>query len=278
MKEQAVNTSFTRSNIHIQPAIGLPFYAHGTGFNRTRKGQINLKTDIIKPFVEVIWGIRGVGEVVLYEQKFRIQENDIFFWLPGESHFRYAITEHWDNQWLCFDGPLAEAFMLSFKYPRVHHATAPFPREEFTKLQEIISDEDPCLIRCSAAQIMKILALATDSSVGVGSEKMVKQAVKIISSHLADPELNIEMLCEILHTSKSHFTRRFHELTGKTPGRYILDCRLELAMALLRGTDAQIKEVARRCGFPQPRTFTRFIQRAVQKTPLEVRKSPTRQV
>lgn len=47
-------------------------------------------------------------------------------------------------------------------------------------------------------------------------------------------------------------------------------------MSLLRGTDASVREVALRCGVAEPRTFTRFIKRAVGVSPLEVRKKKDR--
>ena len=43
-------------------------------------------------------------------------------------------------------------------------------------------------------------------------------------------------------------------------------------MSLLRGTNASVREVALRCGVAEPRTFTRFIKRAVGLSPLEMRK------
>ncbi len=267
------NEFFIRPNTHDKQTVALPFHPYSTGISIQKKGQKELSKDIIKPFVEVIWGLKGVGEIILYEQKFQIRENDVFFYLPGEAHLRYALSDLWKNRWLCFDGPFAEAFILAYKYPRIQHAAQKYPEKLFAELEQIISETDPFLIRRGSALIMDILAHAAgQNQQGTYSEKIAKQALEIISTRLADPAIGVEMLSEVLHVSKNRLTRLFREHTGKTPGRYILDCRLEQAQALLRGTDAPVKEVAARCGFAEPRTFTRFIRRALNCTPLECRR------
>lgn len=166
----------------------------------------------------------------------------------------------------------AQAFMLSYQYPRLQHALQPYPADRFAELKRNISEDDPFCVRKSAALIMEQLAFASGTNCAMGSGKIAKQALEIISAHLYDPYFDVGTLSESLHVSKNHLINLFREYTGKTPGRYILNNRLEQAMSLLRGTDASVREVALRCGFAEPRTFTRFIKRAVGLSPLEVRK------
>ncbi len=267
------NTSYTRSNLQIDQRVSLPFYPNGTGISTLEKGQKALSEAAIKSFVEIIWGLEGIGEVVLYEQKFQIHKNDVFFYLPGERHLRYALSKTWKLRWLCFDGPFAEAFLLSYRYPRLQHALQPYPAERFAELERIISENDSFLVRKSAALIMELLAYSAGTSCSSRGEKIAKQALELITIQLYDPFFNVDSLSESLHISKNRLINLFREYTGKTPGRYILDCRLEQAVALLHGTDAPVREVALRCGFSESRTFTRFIKRALGATPLEVRKN-----
>ena len=270
------STSYTRSNPQVLQNVALPFYPRGTGIATLKKGQKTLSEATIIPFVEVMWGLEGIGEVVLYEQKFQIRENDVFFYLPGERHSRYALSGTWKWRWLCFDGLFAQAFMLSYQYPRFQHALQPYPADRFAELERNISEDDPFCVRKSAALIMELLAFVSGTNGAMGSGKIAKQALEIISAHLYDPYFDVGTLSESLHVSKNHLINLFREYTGKTPGRYILNNRLEQAMSLLRGTDAPVREVALRCGFAEPRTFTRFIKRALGVSPLEVRKKKDR--
>lgn len=270
------STSYTRSNPQVLQNVALPFYPRGTGIATLKKGQKTLSEATIIPFVEVMWRLEGIGEVVLYEQKFQIRENDVFFYLPGERHSRYALFGTWKWRWLCFDGLFAQAFMLSYQYPRFQHALQPYPADRFAELERFICEDDPFCVRKAAGLIMDLLAYASGTNGVMGSGKIAKQALEIISAHLYDPYFDVGTLSESLHVSKNHLINLFREYTGKTPGRYILNNRLEQAMSLLRGTDAPVREVALRCGFAEPRTFTRFIKRALGVSPLEVRKKKDR--
>ena len=48
--------------------------------------------------------------------------------------------------------------------------------------------------------------------------------------------VDVQFLCDCLNISKSKLTRLFNQEIGISPGRYILNCRLEQAQALLTGT------------------------------------------
>lgn len=55
-------------------------------------------------------------------------------------------------------------------------------------------------------------------------------------------------------------------------GNYIRDVRFGNALALLRGSDMPVKDVARRCGYTELTSFSRMIRRATGMGPAEVRK------
>jgi transcriptional regulator GlxA family with amidase domain len=71
--------------------------------------------------------------------------------------------------------------------------------------------------------------------------------------HLADP-LSVEALATRAHMSPRTFARRFREVTGATPHRWLLGQRVGHAQRLLeRGVP--VEEVARRCGFGSAATL-----------------------
>lgn len=69
-----------------------------------------------------------------------------------------------------------------------------------------------------------------------------------IDAHVAQP-LTVEHLAGRAHLSPRTFARRFRDVTGTTPHRYVLGRRLALAERLLETTDLGVDAVAARAGF-----------------------------
>ncbi len=265
-------TMYYRSDIKALPSVPMSFYAYGTGIFELIGREETRKLSAINPFVELMFGLDGIGEIVLFGQPFQIHPGDSFFYLPGEDHLVRSLSERWLVRWVCFDGPLAEAVMLSCRYPRFRRLATPPPERLFAELEHNIGDDDPVQVRRMAAVILEILAYADGSAGGVRSEVLIKRCTEFIIAHLSDPQLDVGMLCDELKAARSTLTQIFSEQMGCAPGRYIRDSRLARGIALLHGTSLPVTEVARRCGFAEARSFSRFIRRSVNLSPLELRK------
>lgn len=258
-------------NKHL--SVSLPIYAYSTGVF-TRDGAFsNEKLGALTPFVELVWGLEGIGEVGLYGQSFRIEPGDVFYYLPGEDHSKRALSRKWRMRWLCFDGPFAQAIMLSYNYPRLQRARSEYPEALFAEIERRITVTDPFDLRRLAALVMEALAYAGGTVPdGPHSQRTVKRAVEFILANLDNPQLGVGLLCRALSVPPSTLNLVFREELGKTPGRFILDRRLEQAQSLLLGTDLPVKKVAEQCGFSDAQTFTRFVKRSVRLTPRQLRR------
>lgn len=60
--------------------------------------------------------------------------------------------------------------------------------------------------------------------------------------------ITVREMAERVGMSEYHFAREFKRSLGLTPRQYLTQCRLEEARRLLRTTDLQVSEVARRVG------------------------------
>jgi transcriptional regulator GlxA family with amidase domain len=63
----------------------------------------------------------------------------------------------------------------------------------------------------------------------------------------------------------------FKSVTKKSAMEYLRDYRLQVANALLSGTDSPVGEIAERCGFESPNYFSRCYKRYYGKSPREGR-------
>lgn len=91
-----------------------------------------------------------------------------------------------------------------------------------------------------------------------------------------DQDLEVETLAAHATMSKRNFTRRFKELTGLSPARWVLGRRLDHARQLLETTNWSIARIAESCGFGSPVTFRQNFVAAYATTPTSYRSRFTR--
>ncbi len=92
-----------------------------------------------------------------------------------------------------------------------------------------------------------------------------------IADHL-DADLSVAALAQRSFMSQRNFARVFTAEVGRTPAAYVESLRLERARTLLESTDAQLEEVAARCGFGTVETLRRSFGRRLDVSPSEYRK------
>ena len=93
-----------------------------------------------------------------------------------------------------------------------------------------------------------------------------------IDANLAEP-LRLEALAARASVSRAHFARRFRQLTGLSPHRYLTQRRIEKAKALLRDTRRDLADIALDVGFGNQSHFTQVFHQLTGKTPSQWRRS-----
>jgi len=95
---------------------------------------------------------------------------------------------------------------------------------------------------------------------------------EIIQSNIYE-DLNLSDLAFFSGLSLSSFKRKFNELYGMSPTKYIIGKRLEKAKNLLIESDTRISEIAYSCGFNDTGYFSKSFIRAFQYSPSNYRKT-----
>ena len=93
-----------------------------------------------------------------------------------------------------------------------------------------------------------------------------RRAKEMLSAHLGKNVLLAE-LAAACRLSVSHFARAFRQTTGVTPHQWLIQCRVERAMELMRDCDRELSDIALVCGFADQSHFTRIFARAVGLPP-----------
>jgi AraC-like DNA-binding protein len=122
-------------------------------------------------------------------------------------------------------------------------------------------------------QMLREDNLPAGASLSGQAEDVVRSAVQWIDAY---PERcwSIGELAGKSGYSRTHFSRVFKQLTGRSPQQYHIDARMDRAQALLRETDLSITEISRRLGYRSVYHFSKQFRRQTGAPPSDVRTTP----
>jgi transcriptional regulator GlxA family with amidase domain len=102
-----------------------------------------------------------------------------------------------------------------------------------------------------------------------------RRVVDLFHKHL-DGDVKLETLADECGLSVSHFARSFRRSFGTSAHRYLILKRIELAKALLSGTNKSLAEIAVQTGFSDQAALTRTFANAVGAPPAKWRREHVR--
>lgn len=103
----------------------------------------------------------------------------------------------------------------------------------------------------------------------------LNNAIEYIENNL-DSTIEIDEIAKVAFTSRYHFQRMFHVLTGFTLGEYVRNRRLTLAAEELTSKDAKVTDVAMKYGYESLDAFIKAFQRLHGVTPSKIKKGNVR--
>lgn len=149
---------------------------------------------------------------------------------------------------LKIDAFIAKPFDSSILYSRVKQLLA--AKEQLVKRTRIEQLTVPAIEKAESAD-EKFLALIT----------------KTVEDRIADPGLNVSVLCELTQVTQKQLYRKIKQLTGLTTVEYIKSIRMKKAAVLLSNKNFTVAEAMYMVGFSNHSYFARCFYSAFGKTP-----------
>jgi AraC-like DNA-binding protein len=225
-----------------------------------------------KNFVELFWGIKGIGRFFIDGVWKNMNQSSVCFFMPNNEHRLECISEEWEYRWLTLDGPLCEKIVNELGLRQTPTSSIKCPETLFAKLANEIKDHSIRGRRTASATAYAILteACATPES-SESTERLVPQCVDLIEANFQKNELNVNWLADRLKINRSSLSRVFHEKSGITIIDYIISCRMQHALFLLKETEMTIAELGEECGYPHPDYFSKAFKKNMGKSPRDFR-------
>ncbi len=263
----------SRPDPYHLPELKLPFYIRAVGYHEAEFGWSECKDGSLKNFVQIFWGISGVGEIWLNGRFVFLRPGEMLYLLPWEDHhYRvHSRNERWCYYWLKFDGPLAGEIMLSYGYGRGGFHAGECPIRLFRELELLLFHFSFDTQRRAAAVGLELLGRAggvPEERRGVLSERFVA----LVHDRFSSPAVSVDQLARELGVHRTTLNAVCKRELGTAPGRYLNSIRLQHALSLLRETGYSVKELAWNSGFRNMSYFCRQIRNSTGCSPSEYRR------
>jgi AraC-like DNA-binding protein len=83
--------------------------------------------------------------------------------------------------------------------------------------------------------------------------------------------IGVADMARVARLSRYHFSRKFGNAQGESPGRFLTRLRLDEAVRLLSRGESSVKDVAEQCGYPDANYFCKVFRRSFGVSPGSMR-------
>lgn len=89
------------------------------------------------------------------------------------------------------------------------------------------------------------------------SDAMIKKVMEFVEKHIDNADIDIDQMAQYAAVSRSQLNHKLKQLMGVTPSEMIREARIKRACMLLRESNLTVNEIAYRCGFSDPKYFSK---------------------
>ena len=102
-------------------------------------------------------------------------------------------------------------------------------------------------------------------------EAFMTRVMAYIEQHIGDPEANIDDMAAEAAVSRSGLIRKLKSIVGQTPANFLREARIKRAGQLLASTAAPVADIAYKCGFTEPKYFSKIFRASTGMSPSDYR-------
>ncbi|MBQ8464221.1 MAG: helix-turn-helix domain-containing protein [Prevotella sp.] len=101
------------------------------------------------------------------------------------------------------------------------------------------------------------------------SDPFMQQVLAFVEANISNSEVDVNQMAEACAVSRSVLQRKMKQLMGVSPADFLREARIKHACQLLKNADSIVADVAYKCGFNDPKYFSRCFKQSVGVSPSE---------
>ena len=210
-----------------------------------------------------------------------LEAGDVFVVFPGVWHrYRPDLETGWDEYWVECEGPLLEKAVERMRLEptnpvlKVGHDEALL--REFLSILETSGKELPGFQAVAGAQALVIVAMIR-SLAKIAREKgattrgkLVRHSIVLMRESLGS-SIDWSEVAKKLGVSYSSFRRSFRNETGRSPGDYFIEMKINRAKQLLALPGSTVQGVSQMLGFDSASYFSHLFKSRTGMPPSDFR-------
>ena len=254
----------------LSGSVAAPLRARSAGHYRVRRPW--REDPRRKMFLELFWGVDGEGDFVADNgEEWTLRPGEAAFYFPGDTHRISARSAEWEYYWLTCDGEHLDEVIAAFRLERRAARAGRCPHELFARLGRELRDLTTAGEFRAGATAYEIMSLACIRG-GEHVDSLVEAFQALVEERFENAALSVDGIAAELGVHRSTLTRLVRRQTGVSPVEYLISRRIQEAAGLLAGTRFSVKEIAVKCGCPDPNYLAKLLRKRLGHSPSELRK------
>ena len=220
--------------------------------------------------------INGSGYVHVNDQSFSVSAGDVYILPLGCKCYYYADSKTpYKKIWMNVNGEICKQlfriYNLNTKYHFENLNVYPLFEKFLNLCKETNTSTQHIFSKCSCVFFEIIQALFNASYVENEINEYVLKAKHYCDMNLYT-KITVEDVAGYISLSVSQLNRLFKKEYGTTVYSYLLNCRIETAKSLLKGTALSISEISEKLIFTDEHYFSNIFKKKVGLAPSAYRK------
>lgn len=228
-----------------------------------------------------VWVSQGKGwlETSATRQQIEIRDGTLFWLFPGVTHSYSPSESGWAEQWVLFEGKLAQEFEQAGLFSRTQPVKSPGNFASINTFFDLIKADfekaGPQTAVISGMLIGRLIAEinSLESHFEAENHSPVQPVIETLGwleEHLGE-NIDFEKIAGEKGLGYSTFRRYFKQVSGLPPQEYLQNLRLSRAKKMLVFSDLSIKQIAFKVGFDDPYYFSRVFRAETGLAPSDFR-------